>query len=557
MDISAIITLLIGSAVFITGMNMMSSGLKKATGKGLKNLFKKTQNNGVACLGIGAVVTALIQSSAATSVMAIGFIGVGILTIYQAVAIMLGAYIGTTITGVLASFSSFEFSMYFPLLGFIGIVMMFFKKEKVKNIGEILTGLGLLFFGLSTMSSAMKGSVELKAFVGDLFSNISNNTGFFAPILLLIVGALFTALVQSSSATTGVVIVLLTSEAIQIQDGFYLVIGATIGTMITTLIATIGTNVNSRRTTFIALIIKIVAGIVGTILVAIFSKPIADFLISVFKTQELALAMFLVIYSAVFYGISLPLIKPLIKLAEKTIKDKEDEAYKGVLKFIDNHLLDTPTIAMMQAKREIENMILQSFANYKLGYVRLMTGDTSNDKELIEREEQIDYMNKEISNFLIKLTNKVSNDDEKKIGAYFHVINDIERIGDHAYNFYDAAKKLDEKDLKFSPTAVKELKQMYDCIEQMFVLAKEIFQTKNKKELAELHNIEDETDKLKTVLSDAHYDRITKNQCTMELSPFYSTMVSELERVADHLVNIGYSIINPVGDDENIILEGK
>ena len=213
-------------------------------------------------------------------------------------------------------------------------------------------------------------------------------------------------------------------------------------------------------------------------------------------------------------------------------------------------MLISPSVAVGQVHNEIINMLDLSHKNFKIGYKIITTLDFSDAQELIDREDDIDLINNELTDFLITLSHDVTRHDEEKVGRDFHVINDIERIGDHAYNFYDSAKKMDEKDLHFSAVAIKELKEMYDCIEEMFNLAKEIFQTKNKKHLQQLHDIEDETDRLKTALSDAHFNRITKNQCTMELSPFYSTMVSELERVADHLVNIGYSIINPVGNDE-------
>lgn len=546
--LDGIIALLIGSAVFITGMNMMSSGLKKATGKGLRRLFKKTQNNVFACTGIGAAVTALIQSSAATSVMAIGFIGAGAMTVFQASAIIFGAYLGTTVTGVLASLSSFNFSKYFVLLAFVGVILMFFKKEKIKNIGEICTGLGLLFFGLSTMSGALKPvdgqPNELLNAVQAIFSN--NIIQF--PVFLLVVGALFTALVQSSSATTGVVIVLLGQGAISIQSGFYLVIGATIGTLITMFIATIGNSTNAKRTMFISFVIRVICAIIGTVLVAIFGNYIADFLISVFKTNELALAMFLVLYNVFFLIFVLPTLRLFEKLSIKVIKDKDLEKKKNALKFIDSHLLNTPAIAMMQVKFEIENMMQKSLINFQFGYNRLMKLDESNDSQLIDNEDTIDYMNNKISDFLIELTHRVSMEDEKIVGSYFHVVNDIERIGDHAYNFYELALKMKENDLEFSQIATQEIDEMNKVIIDMFNISFDIFNTQDKTKLAELHRLEDITDKMKTTLSAKHFERITRNECKNELSPFYSSLVSELERVADHLVNIGYSIVNPTGD---------
>ena len=544
--IKSIITLLVGSAVFIVGMNMMSSGLKKATGKGTKRLIKATENNGFACMGIGAGVTALIQSSAATSVMAIGFVSGGIMTVFQAVCIALGAYLGTTITGILASLSSFPISEFFVLFAFIGVVLMFIKKEKVKNIGEICCGLGLLFFGLRTMHNAIDG--ELLTHIQNIFSNIN-----FPPLLLLI-GCLFTALVQSSSATSGIVIVLLGQQAITLESGFYLVIGATIGTLITTLIAVIGGNANTKRFAVSVLIIRVISALVAMAVLwpveRLTDNSISNFFAKIFFKPELALAMFLVIYNVIAIAISFPFVKTTTKLAEKIVRDKEAEKQKSAIKFIDNHFLNTPSIALMQTKKEIYHMLELSYENYLNGYERVMNNDKSKDAAIIDLEDQIDYINKALSDFLILLSHKVSLIEEKTVGSYFHVINDIERIGDHAYNFYEMSLEMNDNDLEFSENAKTEMAEMNEVIIKMFTMTLHIFKDRDVNQLKGLHDLEDVTDKLKSSLSAKHYERITKKQCKNELTPYYSTLISELERVADHLVNIGYSIENPVGDAE-------
>ena len=541
-----IIKLLVGAAVFIVGMNMMSSGLKKSTGRGVKKLFKRIQNNRFAGFGIGAAVTALIQSSAATGVIVIGFIGAGAMTVFQGVCIILGAYVGTTATGLLASLSSFDISSYFLILAVIGVILMFFKKEQVKNIGELLAGLGILFFGLKTMSDAAKFETirnGISAFFGvEAFS-------YFPPLLVLI-GALITALLQSSSASIGITVAMVSTGALHFEQAMYLVLGATIGTVITLLIATIGGNVNVKRTGLIVLIIRILAALVALAI----CWPLGNVITNGFQTifgnnNALAIAIFHVLYNVIFMLLALPLVKPLEKLSLKLIKDKEQEKMRESLKYIDNHLLNTPTIAMMQVKREIINMMRLSYDNLKIGYQRLVNQDASNDKELIETEDKIDYINNEITQFLINLTHNVTLKDEKTLGSYFHVVNDIERIGDHAYNFYESSLKMVENDLAFSDIAKKEFDSMFDVVCQMFDLTFIIFHDKSSDSLRKLHDLENQTDELKNALSTAHYERIQKKTCHVENSPFYTTLVSELERVADHLVNIGYSIVNPIGDD--------
>ena len=544
--ILSIVSLLVGAAVFIVGMNMMSSGLKKSTGKGLRRLLSKIKDNRFAGLGIGAAVTALIQSSAATSVMAIGFISAGAMTIFQGVCIILGAYIGTTVTGLIASASSLSFSSYFVLLAVIGVVLMFIKKEKIKNIGEILAGLGLLFFGLSTMSKSIGAP-------GDgLYEGIKSFFGAIDfPLLLMIIGALATALFQSSSATSGIAIAMVSTGALGFNDAIYLVLGGTIGTVITTLIATIGSGVNAKRTGIICLIIRVFTGFAALAiywpLATIFD--LETILPNIFGSPALAVAMFLVVYNVVFMLLILPFVQVFVKLSEKLVKDKEEEKMAKAIKYIDKHLINTPSIAMMQVKKEIINMMELAYDNIKLGYKRIIDQDPSNDKVIIETEDKIDYINNKLTDFMIDLTHTVSIDEEKVLGSYFHVVNDVERIGDHAYNFYEQSLKMVDKDLNFSETAKKEFEEMFHVIDKMFSLAFAIFDNGTRVNLKKLHDLEDKTDELKNKLSSAHYERIQKNLCKMENSPFYTTLVSELERVADHLVNVGYSIVNPTGDD--------
>ena len=543
--VTSIIALLTGAAVFIVGMKLMSSGLKKSTGKGVKKLFKKTQNNPFAGMGIGAAATALIQSSAATSVMAIGFIATGAMTVFQGVSVILGAYIGTTVTGLLAALSSFNFSSYLVLLAVIGVVMMFFSNEKVKNIGEILAGLGLLFFGLATMSGAMKGS-ELS----EILTNVFASSVVQFPLLLLLIGAVFTMLTQSSSATSGIVIVMVGSGAIKLESGFYLVLGATIGTVITTIIAAIGGNANVKRTAWMALFIRTLTALMAVAIVWPLGRYIADGLKIVFATNELALAMFLVIYNLIFTFAVIPLIKPIEKLFIKIVKDKDEEKKQKALKYIANkNLLNTPSAALIAVKNEIIDMNDLAYENLQRGYKEIVYQDKSEEKLLTEIEEAIDYKNNAITQYLIELTNRVDNEDKALVGIYFHVINDIERIGDHAYNFYENSLKMEEEDLHFSDIAKGEFQQMYDVIEKMFIIAKQSLIDSKTYQSKELEELEEQIGKLKAANSTAHYNRIITNTCHVEVSPFYSTFISELERVADHLMNVGYSFINPTGDE--------
>lgn len=538
-----IIELLVGLVVFVTGMNMMSHGLKDSAGKSIRKLFKKIKNNRLAAAGIGAGTTAIIQSSGATTVMVVGFLSAGALTFAQGFSVMLGAFLGTTVTGLLVSLSSFSFSMFLMAFAFIGFILGFFKSSTVKSIGEILVGFGILFFGLE----AMKGAFNNADIQSALINAIS---AIDFPLLLMLIGVLLTAITQSSSATNGIVIVMVAANPSLLASGFYLVIGATVGALMPTILAAIKSDVLAKRVTYSTLICRILGALIGTIIIWVSSTPLFNWL-NTFNQEDtgMILAIFTIIYNVIYIAILLPLITPIEKLATKLIVDKDIEKKKKAILYINDNLLNTPSVAIIQVKKEIESMLEMSRINIFLGLDSIYTLDISKSKEIEDREETIDFINSEISNYLISLSSKANISDNELIGSYYHVINDIERIGDHAYNFLEMAKKLKYEELKFSNEAIEEFKGFGELLKKMFDVASNLFSVGNKEELPKLRELEDETDSYKDKLAKAHFNRIKKKECKNELSPFHSTLLSELERVADHLTNIGYSIINPTGDE--------
>ncbi|MCR5741560.1 MAG: Na/Pi cotransporter family protein [Gammaproteobacteria bacterium] len=541
--VTAIVLLFVGVSTFLIGMDLMSSNLKKATGKGVKNLFKKIGNNRVLGVGIGAAVTALVQSSSATCVMVIGFLNAGVLSIFQGFSISLGAYLGTTVTGILVSLSSFNISIYLMLFAFVGVVLSFFKKPTIKYIGGIFSGLGILFFGLE----ALKQAFEYEA-IQNACTNLFSTIEF--PLLLFLIGVVVTAIGQSSSATTGIVIIMAGSGAIDFDKALYIALGATVGTIITMALASIGGSINSKRTTFLAIITRTTTALIALLFVSIFATPITNFFLTLFSSYELAIAMATVFYNVIALSLILPFEKQLVKLSEKVIKDKSELKKKQLVKHIDDNLLRTPAVARSAAKEEIIEMALLSKINLELGYKMMIDLDLSRFDELKEREESIDYINNALTDFLIKLSPLLEGSEEKKVGSYFHVINDIERIGDHGSNFSDLAQEMKENDLMFSDTAKGEFKEMYEIVMEMYDISIDIFSEtkKGKDNLKRLHDLEGQTDDLKIKLDSAHYDRLKQHTCKVELSPYYTSLASELERVADHLTNIGYSIVSPTGD---------
>lgn len=547
----AIIYLLVGAAVMLTGMKMMSSALKKIAGKGLKNFFKRTKNNPASGMILGTSVTAIIQSSDATNAMVLGFINAGAMTVFQGLTVMLGAYIGTTVTGVLASFASLPISLYLLLLVVVGTAMIFIKNEKVQYIGEILTGLGLLFFGLAVMKDSFGNEIIQQACV-DLFSSINNG------VLLFLIGVVIAALIQSSSAITSIAIAMVGGGALPLNAGLYIALGASLGTIANTFLAAIGSNVNAKRATLSLLFVRILTSFVMLSILLISSsyggfieKGVMIFAID--GNPQLPLAMFTVFYNLIFMPLALPLLKPFIKLSEKIVKDKEQDKLQGVVKHIDDKMLSSPQIALMQVKKEIVNMYWIARQNFTLGFNRVLDQNSNNDKEIIAKEDAVDYLNSRITAFLIALSNKVDSKDDKIIGSYFHVINDIERIGDHAYNFYEMAVSMQNDELKFSEVAIKEMNEMNNIIDKMFGLALDIFKHNKPSLLNDLHKLESQTDELKNVFYTNHFNRVSKEECSQELTPYISSFITELERVADHLTNIGYSIKNPTGDEVNFL----
>ena len=544
--IKSIIYLFVGVSVLLVGMKMMSGGLKKAVGKGLRSFFKRTETNPIVGVGIGTAVTTIIQSSDATAALVIGFINAGAMTIYQGLTIILGGYIGTTITAVLASFSSLSISIYLLIFSFLGmIMMMFFKNDKVKNIGEILCGFGFLFFGLAVMKDSFNNEAISSA-LSSLFQSIN------FPLLLFLIGVIVAALVQSSSAIAGITIGMVGGGTLALSEAMYIVLGAMLGTVANTLLTSLNSSIEGKRTAYAALFIKATTSILGLIVLVIFEDSLVNFfqLFQIKGSSEFPLAMFTVLFNLIFMMLILPFLKPIIKLMNRIVKESDRDGISSVVHYIDDNLLKSPDIAIMQVRKEIVNMYDIAFLNYKYAIDKILSYSNEHTKDIIKLEDQTDYLNQRITDFLIKLANVASKSDETKVGTDFHVINDIERIGDHAYNFHEFSERMNEEGLSFSDAAKKEILELDKIIQDMFIRTREIFVTKDRSKLEALHDEEEKTDDLKTAFYSHHYERVIKDECSQKMTPYISSLIVELERIADHLVNIAYSIVNPTGEDK-------
>ena len=548
--IQSMIWLLAGVGIFIVGMNFMSEALEKSAGTGMQRLLGRIVSNRFSGVGVGAGVTAIIQSSSATSVMVIGLVNAGVMTLVQATSVIMGANIGTTITGVLVALKNDYFNMVMYFLAFAGVMMGFMKKEKVKLAGLLCSGLGLIFVGLEIMSSDQAFG---NALIKEMFTNIFSVIDF--PLLLILVGVIFTALIQSSSAATGVVITMVGTGVMELDLALFIVLGANIGTCVTALLACAGANANSKRVALIHFTFNVIGTALFTAIIWIFRQPVVDLLTSIFPgsdpmSLQMRVSVFHVIFNVTTTLLLLPFVKQLVAFSQAMIRDKEETEKLRALRFVDDHMLAMPSVALAQVKQEMDYMLSLAEENTRLSFTALQTGSSADSETIAENEEIIDFTNGALTRFLIKLSAEISASDEATIGAYFHVLNDLERIGDHAVNFFDIAQEMQQKELAYSEDAKEEIRNMCDTVLSMFTVAKDAFEHNNFARLPELTVFEDRVDDMKTALTAQHYTRLADGSCSVTHSPYYTSTVMGLERVADHLVNVGYSIQNPTGSQK-------
>ena len=505
-----IISLLGGTGLFIAAMNIMSSSLQKVAGAGMRRLLAKITDNRFAGVGIGAVVTMIIQSSAATTVMVIGFVNAETMNLHQATAIIMGANIGTTITGILASLQSLNLSLYFSFLTFIGVILMFFKKDFLKNLGGIISGLGMIFIGLDIMSDSCKDDS-----IKDVFKSGLEKIDF--PLALIFLGIVFTAIMQSSSAITGLVIVMVQGNSMEMGSALFIMLGANIGTCVTALISTIGTSINAKRTGIIHLLFNVFGTLIFTIFIWILKSQVIELLGKITSKKAMQIAWFHLFFNIITTLILLPLINILVLVACKIIKEKNGRLEKKPIKafkYINKRFLFAPDIAAEQIKKEIKNMAELAKKNLERSITELLEQSSEYIEEISAREDLIDFLNIETTKFLVKLTPSINEKTAEDVSTYFHLLNDIERIGDHAKIILDESNEMRKKGIKFSQDAKEEfrLEDHSMLIEQFKEMEKDYVQN--------------------------HFQRLTKGKCSMELGSFYTSTFAHFNSIISHLGNI-------------------
>lgn len=545
----SVLTLIAGLGVLMIGMKMLSEGLERSAGKGMRKMFGKISDNRFAGIGVGAVATVLVNSSAATTVMVIGFVNAGLMTLFQATSIIMGANIGTTLTGVIIALSGFDIGAYMAILAFIGVAMMMFaKNDTVKKIGSAIAGLGLMFVGLSFMSNALKNSEVLSGALQDLFIAVD------FPLLLILIGIVCTALFQSSTAMTALVVTMAAPALngvpiIPMQSALFIILGTNIGTCITAIIAAFGASTNAKRTAIIHLLFNAIGTIVFTTVIWIFQDGVVWLFSQMTSSTQMQVALFHVFFNIITTLMLVPFINPLTKLATVLVKEKrggDDEAPH--MYFIDERFLQTPPIAVAQVKREVDHMAAMAKTNLKRAMIAVFTQDVT-DREKVEKDEQrINFINKGVAKYLIKLSSlALLRSDEKFVGSLHHVVSDIERIADHAENFMEVAIAMRENDCKFTQEALDELEDMYDKVTAMFDEAMYIFENNAVDRLKGFSEREEEVDMTKRLLGNNHIARLNAGGCSVESGTYFYSIISALERIADHLTNIAFSIKSPSG----------
>ncbi len=552
--VSSMFFILGGITVFMIGMSMMGSNIEKAAGKSMRRLMGKATKNRFVGVGTGAAVTAIVNSSAATTVMIVGFVNVGLMTLTQAASVIMGANIGTTISAFIMALSSaggasFSAAAVFALVAFVGFVFTLVgKSDKFKQVGAILEGVGLIFIGLNVMSGAvgdMLDNENVEGAIEGMFIAIGNGkeTLTWEIIVLFLLGVLLTALMQSSAALTAIIISLASSNLISLQMAMCIILGANVGTCLTSLISSFGASVNAKRTAAVHLLFNVAGCLIFIFPVAFAGKYIAQFLNGIIPKTQWQIAIFHMVFNLLTTALLLPFLKYLVKLACLIVPEKNGGEEQEDSDTLDLRILKTPAIAVGQVRKQLLKMGEDAFTNYKLSLDMLMSGDLSRKDEFAERENNINAANKYIVSFLIRLSlTEISELDEKKVSSFFRVVSDIERVGDYAENIVEYAQKLIEDKVEFTDSAKDEIREMDSHISNLYKYVCSVFADSDLKYTVDVEREEQETDRMNEVMQQAHIQRMADGKCSAEAGALFLQLAVNMERIGDHMHNIANSV---------------
>ena len=551
MDIFGVLTMIGGLALFLYGMDTMGQGLEKLSGGRLERLLEKLTSNPFKAVALGCAVTAVIQSSSATTVMVVGFVNSGIMKLQQAVGIIMGANIGTTVTSWLLSLTGIESgnflvkmlkpSSFSPILAMIGIIfIMFLKSEKKKDIGTILIGFAVLMTGMDTMSAAVKPLADVPEFTNIL-------TMFSNPILGLIAGAILTAVIQSSSASVGILQALCATGAVNFSSAIPIIMGQNIGTCVTAMLSGIGASKNARRAALVHLYFNLIGTTVFMIgFYAINAVVNFEFLNG--PANAMGIAVVHSVFNVVATTVLLPFSGLLVKLAYMTIKDTEEKVEKTAeqraFRLLDPRFLETPGYAVEQCKQTAVEMAKLAKESLFVSMELLQKYDEKTANRVVELEDLVDRYEDELGSYMVKLSNQhLSKGDNHTISLLLHCIGDFERISDHSMNLMSAAKEMHDKEMSFSDEAKRELDTFANAVREILDLSIGSFERNNIKQASLVEPLEEVIDDLNTIVKANHIKRLQKGVCTIEQGFVLSDISTNLERVSDHCSNIAISVI--------------
>jgi phosphate:Na+ symporter len=527
--------LLGGLGLFLYGMKMMSDSLETMAGDRMRRVLEVLTNRRLAGVGVGAGVTAIIQSSSATTVMVVGFVNAGLMTLLQATGVIMGANIGTTIT---AQLIAFKLSDVAPLILFVGMIMaMFIKKRKLTRLGEMILGFGMLFVGLTLMSEAMVPLRENEAFVNFLIN-------FKSPVIGVLVGAVFTAVIQSSSASVGILQTLAGLGLISLDSAIYVVLGQNIGTCITAILASIGTSANSRRTAGIHLIFNISGTIVYLILLSLF-PAIVSWIQSISPDNVARqIANFHTVFNVSITILLFPFAKLMVKLVSLIIPErlKPGDVEKRLV-YLDERIAQTPAIALTQTIKELNRMGTITCDNFRNSLEAFNNLDEQKIRKVIEVENTIDFLSDSITKYLISFRGaELPDEDLQLLGKLHHVIIDMERIGDRAENIAQYSMTLIDTKEKLTSEAQAELKSISEKTMGVFRKSLEIFENRDTTQFEVIKSLKREVDDMQTEFTNNHIGRLREELCRPHTGVVFTNMLASLERIASHSINIAYAI---------------
>ena len=544
MRVTTIFMLLGGLGFFLYGMKLMSEGLEKAAGAKMRSILEFFTKNRFIGMIVGIIFTAIIQSSNATTVMVVSFVNSGLMNLMQASGVILGANIGTTITGQLIAFNLSDIA---PLVVIIGVIMvMFCKKQSVKKIGEVILGFGILFMGLSIMGDSMK-AVKESPKVLNFLASLTN------PFAAILTGLVITAVLQSSSATVGIILLMVSQGLLEFAICPFMILGCNIGSCVSALVAGLSGNKDAKRAALIHFLFNVIGSAIMFMILIIAIRPFTDMMLYI-SGDNLARSVANVHTLMKVFEVAMlfPFMGWIVKATYKIVpgSDKVEDEYE--LMFIGNGKILSATTAVLDGIREIVHMGQVAMKNLEVSMEAICELNEEKIAEVYKREEYIDFMNRKITDYLVQANElALPLADEKLLGGLFHVVNDIERIGDHAENIADSAKDRIERGIEFSDKAKRQLQEMNEKTLKILKYSLEMFGNRNYEHMQEILQLEDEIDEMERKLQNAHVKRLTKNKCTPAAGMMFSDTVSGLERVGDHATNIAFAILEPMGTEED------